>query len=89
MDISVGDPFHVFTYLNQIKDSHSIEVVYFATFVNPIENIKIHPEDHSEYGWFSEDGLDTVMNNTGTTDLEFQGILKGFALLKGVALNFG
>src|SRR3989344_2881839 len=41
MDISVGDVFFAFTYFNKIKGSHSIEVVYFATFVNPIEEVKL------------------------------------------------
>src|SRR6185369_14729149 len=30
MRIEVGDPFYVFTYVNEIKGSHSIEVDYFA-----------------------------------------------------------
>ncbi|MBI4036703.1 NUDIX hydrolase [Candidatus Daviesbacteria bacterium] len=89
MEINVGDPFYVFTYANKIKGSHSIEVIYFATFINPITQIKTHPEDHSEYKWFSENEMDEVMINKGNSDPEFQGILKGFSLLKGSSLNFG
>src|SRR5581483_2945489 len=55
MSISVGDPFAAFTYKNKIKGSHSIEVIYFATFISDIKKLKINPEDHSTYGWFSED----------------------------------
>lgn len=89
MEINVGDPFYVFTYTNQIKGSHSIEIIYFASFIDSIEKIKIHPEDHSEYKWFSEDEIDIIRKSKGNNDPEFQGILKGFALLKGSSLNFG
>ena len=50
MDINIGDSFYVFTYTNKIKGSHSIEVIYFATFTASIDKIVLHPEDHSEYG---------------------------------------
>lgn len=48
-DIEVGDLFASFTYMNQVKGSHSIEVIYFATFTSPIEDITLHQEDHSEF----------------------------------------
>lgn len=89
MDIHVGDPFYVFTYKNDIKGSHSIEVIYFATFVNPISEIKIHQEDHSGYGWFGEKEMDTIIQSKGLSDPEMQGILRGFSLLGGAALGFG
>lgn len=85
MRISVGDPFAVFTYLNEIKGSHSIEVVYFAKFIDQIENISLNPEDHSEYRWAAENEL-----NVGpTSDRELENIKRGFELLRGEALNFG
>ena len=84
MNIEVGDPFFAFTYTNDIKGSHSVEVVYFAQFTDPIENITIHPDDHSEYGWYAEDELDKVLNDVkGEEDPEIQAIEKGFALLRG------
>lgn len=92
MQTSVGDPFFVFTYNNPIKGSHSIEVVYFAKFVDPIENIVIHPEDHSEYGWYSFEELENkniLIENRDKDDPETKAILKGFELLKEFKLNFG
>lgn len=90
VDISVGDPFASFTYSNPIKGSHSVEVIYFASFISPIENIKLHLEDHSEYGWFSEDELDAVMTkNKRGDDPEIRALQKAFELLKGSSLNFG
>ncbi len=85
MYISVGDPFSVFTYENDIKGSHSIEVVYFAAFIDPIENIKINAEDHSEYKWVSESELENFGPNSPE---ELKIIKKGFKLLKGESLLF-
>ena len=89
MQIQVGDPFFVFTYLNEIKRSHSIEVVYFARFVTDPSSIVLNPEDHSEFGWFAEEELDDATTITKSADdIEFSAIHKGFALLKGEAVNF-
>ncbi len=85
MHIQVGDPFSVFTYINEIKGSHSIEVAFFARFTDPIENIRINVEDHSEYVWVSEEELP----EEEITELELLSIKKGFALLKGTPHNFG
>lgn len=88
MHISVGDPFGCFTYTNEIKQSHSIEVLYFAEFIDPIDQIKLDPADHSEYAWVSEAELESVYaNNKGADDAEFQQIRRGFALLAGARLS--
>lgn len=89
MTIEVGDPFFVFTYTNSIKGSHSIEVIYFAHFTNKITDIKINSEDHSEYGWFGENELHIATSkDKSIDDIEFQAMLKAFALLKGQSLQF-
>jgi len=90
MNIKTGDPFYAFTYFNDIKGSHSIEVIYFATFIDPIEKIRLNPEVHSEYGWFAESKLDKIINDIkGNDNPEIKAITKGFQLLKGAKLNFG
>jgi 8-oxo-dGTP pyrophosphatase MutT (NUDIX family) len=91
MTISVGDAFAAFTYANEVKGSHSIEVVFFAKFTNPIENININPEDHSTYGWFAESELEEqfITSRPSGYDPENTIIRKGFALLKGEKPNFG
>lgn len=84
MDIEVGDPFFVFTYTNHVKGSHSIEVIYFARFTSALENIKLNPEDHSDFGWFTEDDLEQAYTeNKDADDIEFVATKKGFALLRG------
>lgn len=89
MKVEVGDPFFVFTYTNEVKGSHSIEVIYFAHFTNDISDIKINPEDHSEFGWFSEEELvNAATDAKGLDDIEFQAMRKGFAFLKGLPLQF-
>lgn len=87
--INVGDPFGVFTYTNEVKGSHSIEVVYFATLADSSENIKLDPEYHSEYRWVAENELDEVRPGVaGEDDQELVVIRRGFGLLRGDAVNF-
>lgn len=84
MNIRVGDPFAVFTYTNDIKGSHSIEVIYFVEFTDPIEKITIHPEDHSQFDWIGENDLKKAYaKNKGADDPEMKAIRKGFKLLNG------
>jgi len=86
---TVGDPFYAFTYLNQIKGSHSVEVVYFAQFTDPLDRIQLDPADHSEYQWFAVDELDQAQNEVkGPNDPEQLAMEKGFALLTGEAPKF-
>lgn len=89
MQSRIGDPFFVFTYTNEVKGSHSIEVIYFAQFLNEPSSITLNPEDHSEYGWFAEAELaKATTESKGLDDIEFQAIQKGFGLLEGGSLNF-
>ena len=82
MNIAVSDPFAAFTYLNEVKGSHSIEVVFFAKFSDPIENISLDPDDHSEYDWFSAEDLPKIQSaNKRGDDPEFIAIKRGFTLL--------
>ena len=85
MDINVGDPYHVFTYDNRVKGSHSVEIIYFATFTNPIDQIKLHPDDHSEYKWLSEEELPQIYGIGGKDEdnAEVLAMKHGFALLNG------
>lgn len=90
MDIHVGDPFYVFTYTNEVKGSHSIEIIYFATFVSVLDDIPLNFEDHSEYQWFAEHELDKVAGNGKLEDdPEIQAMKKGFELLRGARLDVG
>jgi len=89
-DITVGDPFAAFTYKNEIKRSHSIEVVYFAQFKDDINYINVRPEDHSGYEWIAESEIDKIASNKekGKNDEEYIVIEKAFKLLRGESLNF-
>lgn len=89
MPVTVGDPFSAFTYLNAIKGSHSIEVIYFAKFSDSLENLILHPEDHSRFEWVAENELKQFFSqNKKEDDPEIQAIQKGFNLLKGNTLIF-
>lgn len=86
-EIVVGDPFYVFTYQNEVKQSHSIEVVYFAKFIGSIDEINLYPQDHSEYVWADEQTAIELYLQKGEDDTELPAIKKGFSLLNGARLN--
>ncbi len=88
--ITVGSPFGVFDYVNEIKGSHSIEVVYFAQFADPEAHIVLNPADHSEYIWFTGEDYTAILNEIkGESDPEIQIIKQGMALLAGGSVSFG
>lgn len=83
MNIEVYEPFYVFTYLNKIKGTHSIEVIYLAEFIDDIDSIKISPEDHSEYVWIAENEINKIIDeNKRGDDEEIKAIKKGFLKLR-------
>lgn len=87
--IVVGDPFAAFTYKNEVKASHSVEVVYFAQFEDGIDDVEVHPEDHSGYKWFSESELANMLVGGKTEDdEEYKLVKRAFHLLKGGAPTF-
>lgn len=89
MDVEVGDPFFVFTYTNEVKGSHSIEVIYFAKFVSDVSQISLNPEDHSTFGWFGVEELEKTHTSTkGADDIEQAAIRKAFKLLQGNSPKF-
>jgi 8-oxo-dGTP diphosphatase len=85
MHISVGDAFYTFTYLNNIKGTHSVQVIFFAKFTDQIENIQLSPEYHSEWRWMSKDDTESFLE----ADDEHKAVLRGFAILKTGTLNLG
>jgi len=86
--VAVGDPFYAFTYMNKVKGSHSVEVMFFARFTDPSEEIRLDPADHSRYGWFAEDELDRVAAiGREADDPEMIAARKGFAILRGESLK--
>lgn len=88
LEARLGDPFAVFTYSNEIKGSHSIEVIYFAQLVDPAAEITPNPEDHSSCGWFAESELPkTFTSDKDAEDVEVKAIYRGFALLNGQPIN--
>jgi 8-oxo-dGTP diphosphatase len=86
-DITLGGVFSAFTYLNEIKGAHAIEVTFFAQFEGAIDDYKLHPDDHMAAGWFSEDEFETFAVNREPDDQELVVIKRGFALLKGAAIT--
>lgn len=88
VEIQVGDPFGVFSFMNEIKGAHGVEVAYFAHFVDEVPVIKLEPADHSEWAWFSEDEYDTFSaGRDDPNDHEIGLVIRGFAILRGDQLK--
>lgn len=97
MSARIGDPYFVYTYTNEVKGSHAVEVIYFAQFTDPLDHIVTHPEDHSTYEWFTREEVvarkneirpEITVPHAYEDDPEYLGILRGFALLEGGGLRF-
>lgn len=83
MDIQVGDVFSAFTYVNEVKGAHAIQVVYLAQFEGDFKDIKLNLEDHSGFSWVSEDEIDRIRDeNDKGEDSEIDSIRKGFKVLR-------
>ena len=80
IDVVVGDTVGVFTYVNEVKRSHSVEIVYFAQLAGGCSP-KINPEDHSEIIWISQDNLYIVEDENGSGDQEFPFLVRALELL--------
>lgn len=87
VDVRVGDPFAVFDYMNEVKGSHSVEVIYFATLTGSPGDITLHPDDHSAYVWAAEEEINTLFSGD-EDDPELRAIHTAFALLKGGSPDF-
>jgi 8-oxo-dGTP pyrophosphatase MutT (NUDIX family) len=79
MDIKVGDCFYAFTYLNKVKGSHSVEILFFAQFTSPETQLKLDPEDHSEFKWMSRQDYEKLRGEKN--DPEYKAVIKGFEIL--------
>lgn len=83
-DIVVHEPFAAFTYMNNIKQTHSVEIVYFAEFADPNQVITLDPADHSEYVWVGSDEIESVYTDTkGPNDDEMVVLRRAFDILEG------
>lgn len=90
-EIIVGEPFSAFTYMNEVKGAHAVEIAFFARFEKGAPEVRLNPEDHSEGRWFSEDEVAEYAENRDKDDpsstAELRTIARGFALLRGETLH--
>jgi 8-oxo-dGTP diphosphatase len=80
VEITVGDCFYAFTYTNHIKKSHSVEIIFFAQFASSEADIKLDPEDHSEYRWTNFEQYRNILRYPD--DPEFKAVTRGFEILR-------
>lgn len=81
IDVVVGDVVGAFTYVNEVKRSHSVEIIFFAKLANGCLP-KINPADHSEIVWVNQNNLSIVENENGADDQEFPFLVQALELLE-------
>lgn len=86
-DITVGEPFSVFTYMNEVKGAHAVEICYFAEFAGALDDVRLNPEDHMAGGWFAVDESGEFTVNRAPDDPEPKVVIRGFELLAGKPLR--
>ncbi len=85
MHIVVADQFDEFSYTT---DTPVIEKIYFATFEEPIENVKINRLDHASFLWIAENELKLIFSKEkGEKDPEIRSIKKGFKILQNLKMQ--
>ena len=82
IDVIVGDVVGAFTYVNKVKRSHSIEIIFFAQLADGCLP-KINLADHSEVIWVNRNNLDVIKTENGSNDQEFPFIVRALKLLNG------
>lgn len=80
IDVIVGDVVGAFTYVNKVKRSHSIEIIFFAQLADGCLP-KINLADHSEVIWVNRNNLDVIKTENGANDQEFPFIVRALELL--------
>ena len=81
IDILVGDPFYVFTYTDDDKTKHIIEVVYFALMKDLGQKIHLNSNEHSEYQWIRKIEVEKILMKQNAR--EGKAALRGFKTLEG------
>ena len=81
MDVDIENPIYAFTYLNDIKKSHTVEIIYLARFITPLQNLKINYQDHSEFIWINKENLELLKVQKQEDDHELKAIMKALELL--------
>lgn len=88
-DVTIGGLFSAFTYVNEIKGSHSVELLYFA---QPTDGSfpTVNSDDHSEILWVNKDSISIVEEVNGSEDQELPYLKHALRLLNGLeSINFG
>lgn len=89
VQILIGDPFAAFTYTNDVKQSHSIEVVCFAKLTPTSPVIQLNPRDHSAHVWATKDMIADIAASRPNDDPEVRAMIRGFEILaSGYAPKF-
>ena len=89
ISITVGDIVGAFTYVNEVKRSHSLEIIYLAQLDGRSEPV-LNPEDHSEILWVDESTIHLVEQENGSDDREYPYLIRALNMLNAtIVVNPG
>lgn len=77
LTVVLGEAFYEFAYSSD--DADAVETIYFATLQDDSQEIRINPEDHSEFRWITEDQIEEFLL---PDDEETKAVRKGFEILR-------
>lgn len=60
LSIKIGDLFSAFTYSH--NDVHTVELVYLATPISDVGNLKIQEDEIAESRWINESEINTIVS---------------------------
>lgn len=63
IEINLGEIFNAFAYLSYNNTAHSVEADYLATMKAPNQEIKLNPEDHTEYKWVTQKEAQEILKD--------------------------
>ena len=66
LTVKVGELFTAFTYLH--NDTHTVELVYFASPTSDIKHTKVKEDEISESRWINESEIDTIVSTNKKPD---------------------
>lgn len=73
LQIKIGDPFKVFSYVSGKGDRHTVEILFHVFLLHPDQEVKLSPA-HEEYRWITQNEMHQFLISPEIKD----GIIQGF-----------
>lgn len=72
LQVKVGDPFKVFSYVSGKGNRHTIEILFHVFLLHPDQEVRLSPA-HEEYRWITLDEVEQYLISPEIKDSIIQG----------------